>query len=694
MIVHPVPEVVAADDAGPGEPPAEALYALLPAIYRDRDHDLGQPLRALLGVMQGAVLDPVLQSVDALYDDWFIETCSSWVVPYIGDLVGAGSDAADPEAIPTVRARVANALGYTRRKGTAWILARAARDASGWAARGMEYWRYVASTQPLADVSLRRGGTVRVSSPRRAAGAADPVFDSLAHTGTVRTAEQGGRYALTRLGLFLWRLFSFPLEGAEPRQTAPGSGRYALNPFGARTRLFVPPGTEPRPGREPGPWQVPQPFTAGLLRRALEPPRGGAHDPWTAGGYPPLEVWAGPTPAELRRCRIVVAPLDHWRWPPNEPAEPGPVAVAVDPELGRLRFREGEAPGAVRASWSYGFSAGIGGGPYARAADFAPPARGAWQVRVGGARPDPLDDAWFPTLGDAVRRWAGADPVPGDGVITVMDSARHASPEVPMPPGVRLLVAAAAGEAPWLEGDLAVEAGRGSSLTLRGLWIDGTVTLSGRGAELKVEDCTVSPPVSAAAPRPAVEAARGAAESVVTVSRSIVGPLRLHESLSRLVLGDSIVAAAPGGESVGGGGEGGYGPPAAVERSTVLGTVAVAELGAADAVFVQRVRVARPAEGGASHCYLLPGAGTPARFACVPTEGGGQHPSFTSTRYGAPGFAQLSSATPRDILAGASDGSEMGAFHSLQQPRREANLRAAVDEFLPAWMQAVVTFVT
>lgn len=669
---------------------AELLYALLPAVYRDRDDDLGGPLRALLGVMQGVVFDAVLESVDALYDDWFIETCSPWVVPYIGDLVGAGSGAADPEAIPTVRARVANALGYTRRKGTAWILARAARDASGWAARGIEYWRYMASTQPLADVSLRRGGTVRVSSPRRAAGAADPPFDSLAHTATVRTAEQGGRYALTRLGLFLWRLFSFPLAWAEPRRTGPG--RYAFNPFGARTQLFVPPGTEPRPGREPGPWQVPEPFTPARLRRALEPPRAGARDPWTAGGYPPLEVWAGPTPAELRLCRVVVAPLADGGWPPHAPPQPDAVTVAVDPELGLLRFRDGEAPGAVRVSWSYGFSAGMGGGPYARPADFVAPAPGAWQVRVGGRGRDPLDGPPVPTLAAALRDWARAEPAQGDGVITIMDSACHAAPEVWMPPGVRLAITAAPGEAPWLEGGLVVKAGRGASLTLRGLWIDGTVTLQGEGAELNVEDCTLSPPVSGAAARPAVLAAGGTADSVVAVARSIVGPLRLSGALSRLVLADSIVAAGPDGEAIGG--EEGSGPPAVVERSTVLGTVAVRELDARDAVFVQAVRVDRPMEGGASHCYLLPGAATPRRFACVPTADGGQRPSFTSTRYGAPGFAQLSSETPRDILAGASDGSEMGAFHSLQQPRREANLRAALEEFLPSWMQAVVSFVT
>ena len=50
---------------------AERLYTLLPAVYRLRDAERGEPLRALLGAFaeQFAVLS---ESVEQLYDDQFI----------------------------------------------------------------------------------------------------------------------------------------------------------------------------------------------------------------------------------------------------------------------------------------------------------------------------------------------------------------------------------------------------------------------------------------------------------------------------------------------------------------------------------------------------------------------------------------------------------------------------------------------
>jgi hypothetical protein len=36
----------------------------------------------------------------------------------------------------------------------------------------------------------------------------------------------------------------------------------------------------------------------------------------------------------------------------------------------------------------------------------------------------------------------------------------------------------------------------------------------------------------------------------------------------------------------------------------------------------------------------------------------------------------------------------MGAFHLLDTPRRESNLRATIDEFLPNGLEIVVSYVT
>jgi hypothetical protein len=59
-------------------------------------------------------------------------------------------------------------------------------------------------------------------------------------------------------------------------------------------------------------------------------------------------------------------------------------------------------------------------------------------------------------------------------------------------------------------------------------------------------------------------------------------------------------------------------------------------------------------------------------------------PQFNSTRYGTPTYCQLAHTCTEEIKRGADDESEMGAFHDLFQPQREANLRVRLDEYVPA----------
>jgi hypothetical protein len=67
-------------------------------------------------------------------------------------------------------------------------------------------------------------------------------------------------------------------------------------------------------------------------------------------------------------------------------------------------------------------------------------------------------------------------------------------------------------------------------------------------------------------------------------------------------------------------------------------------------------------------------------------------PQFTSVRYGKPGYAQLGRGCAPEIVRGADDESELGVFHDLFQPQREANLRARLDEFTPAGMDVDIAF--
>ena len=128
---------------------ADRLYNLLPAVDRMRDADRGYPLRALLQVISEQV-NLVSDDIAQLYENWFIETCQDWVVPYIGALVGyqsllqtgdpaaaLGSRALARERILISRRDVANTVRSRRRKGTLAVLEQLAAAVGGWPARAI-----------------------------------------------------------------------------------------------------------------------------------------------------------------------------------------------------------------------------------------------------------------------------------------------------------------------------------------------------------------------------------------------------------------------------------------------------------------------------------------------------------------------------------------------------------------------------
>ena len=116
-------------------------------------------------------------------------------------------------------------------------------------------------------------------------------------------------------------------------------------------------------------------------------------------------------------------------------------------------------------------------------------------------------------------------------------------------------------------------------------------------------------------------------------------------------------------------------------------------------------------------CYVPHGCRTPKRYHCQPElaeqslrqqypalspaqlepkltlERERLKPQFTSARYGQPGYCQLALTCADELKRGADDESEMGAFHDLFQPQREANLGARLDEYTPAGMNVGIFFV-
>jgi hypothetical protein len=217
----------------------ERLYHRLPEVYRRRDREQGEPLRALLAVVESQ-LEALEDDVAGLYENWFVETCQDWVVPYLADLLGVQvlGDPAYAGAQP--RTQVARALDYRRHKGTPVVLERVSRDITGWPARAVEMFAFLAHTQNAGHVRPGQGGVFDVRRPEDVAAAGDPFAPpTLFHSVDVRRIASGrGRFNVPDLALHLWRLRSYFIASspAAPAPETPAGFRF--DPLGRDLRLF------------------------------------------------------------------------------------------------------------------------------------------------------------------------------------------------------------------------------------------------------------------------------------------------------------------------------------------------------------------------------------------------------------------------------------------------------------------------
>lgn len=200
----------------------ERLYQLLPAIYRRKDAFVGEPLRDLLAIIEQE-LGILEADINNLYENWFIETCDAWVLPYIAELVGI-QDLNDPEKIlPVQRSRIGNAIRYRRHKGTLRTLELVIEDTTGWTVRVVEMFKYVLTTQYIQRVRPESAATFALTQSTAIVAMRD-YFDANAHTLDIRAFDVDRiRYNLKSLSLFIWRLQSYPVKRSTPcyRQELP-----------------------------------------------------------------------------------------------------------------------------------------------------------------------------------------------------------------------------------------------------------------------------------------------------------------------------------------------------------------------------------------------------------------------------------------------------------------------------------------
>jgi hypothetical protein len=382
--------------------PLDRLYNLLPAIYRLRDTAEGEPLRALLAAVEGE-LRLIESDISNLYENWFIETCDEWVVPYIGDLLSTQElYGGNPRAYGQQqrRAYVANTLAYRRRKGTVTVLEQLVRDVTDWRARAVEFYKLLATTQNISHIRPEIT-TVDLRSNRQPEQVGSPFEQRVAYTVEVRRAASGsnldvgqsrGRYNVRHVGLFVWRLQSYPIQRSLARSVAGGetqpTGRYyTFNPLGYdKAPLFNQPQTETDILHLAEEINLPVSLRRSVLSRELE----ARHRQqlqglnWQGLGYfadnPVLQVYLDGQPQPLPPEGIQIRQLKNdnaedandWVSVVSDESEhrcdwkPLPAVVALDPETGRLAILGSNLPKKVEVSYLYGFSGDVGGGMYNR----------------------------------------------------------------------------------------------------------------------------------------------------------------------------------------------------------------------------------------------------------------------------------------------------------------------------------------
>lgn len=569
---------------------ADKLWNLLPAVYRAQDTDqfgANGPLRELVNRV-GAQAANIRRSIDRMWEDQSIETCDDWVIPYIGDLLNTNLvGGLDPRG---QRIDVAKTIYYRRRKGTVAILEEIAANITGWDAKVVEFFRRMGRTRHLLDPaigawlyhpgedprhpidpplagwlnsvddlatlqvaeglagSLTQTGIGGFADLRNVYGAtkATSAFDEFFHTADIRAGlGTTGWYNIPHLGVFLWRLVSYPVGPTTPVPVTGCPGWYCFDPTGRDIPLFAPSRSADAFGANwvsPVEAQMPTPISQPLF------------DANTAniGTGQPVNLY----PDALAVYLAETHPLDDFLIPVGD--------LTLRPQRGRFAY-PGSPPldASLVTTYHYGFPSDIGAGPYDRRIDTLTIPTPAPAIAVSG--------------GGTVLAKTGA--IPAGGTLTILDSLTCEGAANVTVKGCltlradnqqRPLIRLAPGPACWT-----ITGTGGCELVLDGLFVAGNdILLSGSFASVTLSCCTLDPGSSAAseavastsesppATNPFALAADGrdlaptrlwieATVSTLTADRCVLASVRTRNGglVETVAISNSILQAIPTGAS-------------------------------------------------------------------------------------------------------------------------------------------------
>ncbi|HKR65690.1 MAG TPA: hypothetical protein VJZ00_18305 [Thermoanaerobaculia bacterium] len=245
------------------------LYDRIPSQYRVYDDaqrlpsDLPDehrgPLFALITVIAEQVAN-VRANLDQLWDDYFIETCADWVVPYLGALVG--TNLVQVPIGRSNRLEVRDTVRWRRSRGTMRMLQEVVAATTGWPCEATEFFQHLIWSQNMNHRRLRDTLTpdLRDIHPLGLLGRASDPFSHSADFRPASDLEQPriggpltspgiaawgtpGRYEIPNLGFFVRRLQAFALRGVTPASALPGivapdNGTFTFDPLFRDVPLF------------------------------------------------------------------------------------------------------------------------------------------------------------------------------------------------------------------------------------------------------------------------------------------------------------------------------------------------------------------------------------------------------------------------------------------------------------------------
>lgn len=701
---------------------ADKLWKLIPAIYRFQDtdsFDSNGPLRELVNRI-GAQTAILRRSMDRLWEDQSIETCDDWVIPYIADLLDArlvnGLGAREQ------RLNVAKTIYYRRRKGTVAVLEEIASDITGWNACVVEFFRRLGRTRHgldpktgiSADGSLQAQLTLLENErligrfTRTACGGwadlrniygakkTDTAFDEYFHSADVRIgAGTTGWYNIPRLGVFLWRLYSFSagLEyktqppaknaGVTPVKKDNCSGNFScfsFDPtgrkiplFAAATRVFGDNWVSPQE------WQLPTPISPELLRHDFSNIYAVLLETDNTIDFKSLALLddAG----NLISSDFIVTDVTNF----------ADKTYFIDPVQG-LVFCNNNQQNDLKVVYHYGFTSMIGAGEYDRNLFSAiPTVETSNSIIVSGGNKAlqnslaSLTPTGSLTIEDSFTYNEVNDITDIQNVF--LGSQNLSRPLIRLSPNIKT----------WsFTGDNAV-------LTLDGLFISGgDVVLSGSFKLVTLSCCTFDPgslnkdgtdyekSIDERYLTPSCLWIDGIVEQLV-ISRCVMGPVNERSgTLIDLKINDSIVQSIELNTPV---------LPAInmsigtleMNRCTVMGQINVHSLGASDCLLSgDTLTVVDNQIGCIRFSAWTSGSRLPRQYQCVEIPLNAS--VFVSLNYGDPAYAQLAEDADNSIIdtlhnatisEGAESGSVMGAFSGELYPIKMRALKMKFEEYMP-----------